>query len=503
MGRAPRVALRWLSLPTAAALAALAVVPARAQQDTPDQQARRLLEEGRNYWAQGKTKQALENFSTIVTGFASTDVVDDALLEIGRYRLEVENDADKARASFEQIAKQYPQSDSAPGAYYYLGVMATNRAVAPAELDDALAQFSRLMTLYPLSDVWVPKALYASGLAQRKAGRLPEALEAERRVSLEYPSSDAAPAAQFEIGQVLALMGQPLPAMEEFQAVRNHFPESPQASVALDRITALYRLHGAGKPVFASDPSFSAGAGDVLKDVRAILMSPAGALWIASDKTKSTLAIEPGGKIGQSFSAEDQRSLSLSPKGELLITSRTAVRVGPKDLKSFAIPGDKGLPEPLDKLLAAARTPGGSFLVSDEKKNRIYRFDTASEYKGTFPDAKDTKNRDVTRMFLDGEGAIVCLDRDEKTIKAYDEAGRPLRSIGPGGLKKPVDAAVDPFRNTYVADEEGAVYIFSPQGQLLATITGEAVKKPKALTLDSTGAVLVYDDRTQKVQRFK
>src|SRR5262249_14668688 len=156
-------------------------------------------------------------------------------------------------------------SDSAPGAYYYLGMMTLGRANGPAELEDAQAQFSRLMTLYPLSDYWVPKALQARGLVFRKAGKLEEALEAQRRVSLEYPSSDAAPAAQLELGQLLALLGQPFPAMEEFQAVRNHFPESPEARVALDRITALYRLHGAGKAVFVADPAFSVGSGDVLK----------------------------------------------------------------------------------------------------------------------------------------------------------------------------------------------------------------------------------------------
>jgi DNA-binding beta-propeller fold protein YncE len=106
-------------------------------------------------------------------------------------------------------------------------------------------------------------------------------------------------------------------------------------------------------------------------------------------------------------------------------------------------------------------------------------------------------------MFLDGEGAIVCLDREEKTVKAYDETGKLLRTVGPTGLKRPVDAAVDPFRNTYVADEELGVLVFSPKGQLLATIAGEEVKKPKALALDPAGAVLVYDDKTQKVQRFK
>jgi sugar lactone lactonase YvrE len=207
--------------------------------------------------------------------------------------------------------------------------------------------------------------------------------------------------------------------------------------------------------------------------------------------------------MGPGVGAEDPRSLSLAVDGELVATARLAVRVGSKDIKSFAIPGEKLIPEPLEKLTAAVRTPLGSFLVADEKKNRIYRFDRALEFRDTFPVAKDAKSREITRMFLDGEGAIVCLDREERTVKAYDETGKLLRTVGPAGLKKPVDAAVDSFRNTYVADEEGGVLVFNPAGQLLASLVGEDIRKPKALTLDPTGAVLVYDERTQKVRRFQ
>ena len=228
----------------------------------------------------------------MVSGFQNTESVDDALLEIGRYYLDVENNVDKARDAFDQVAKRFPQSDSAPGAYYYLGLLTMDKAQAPAELDDALAQFTRVQRLYPRSE-WVPRALHASGLALRKVDRLAEAVEAQRRVALEYPSSDVAAAAQFQIGHCLALSGEPRQAMEEFQQVRNRFPESEWAARALDRTTALYRLYAAGKPVFALDTSYAIGAGDVLKEVRALLMTPQRTLWIASDKAHSVVPHDP------------------------------------------------------------------------------------------------------------------------------------------------------------------------------------------------------------------
>ena len=104
------------------ALTVGAAFPALAQ-STPEEQARGLLDDGRTYRREGKSKQALDNFQTIVTGFPNTSLVDDALLEIGRYHMEVDRDPTKARETFEQVAQRFPQSDGAPGAYYYLGLM--------------------------------------------------------------------------------------------------------------------------------------------------------------------------------------------------------------------------------------------------------------------------------------------------------------------------------------------------------------------------------------------
>jgi TolA-binding protein len=489
----PRVS--WVAAALLSPLAALA-------QTSPEEQARRLLEDGRAYYAQGKYKQAVDNFNTIVSGFANTASVDDALLEIGRYQADVLGEPQKARAAFEQISMRYPQSDSAPGAYYYLGFLTLRRASTAAELDDALAQFTRVQRLYPRSE-WVPRALNASGLVQRKAGRLHDAIELLRRVSLEYPTSDAAAPAQFQIGHCSALLGELKTAMEEFQQVRNRYPASEWAPPAKDRITALYRFSD-GKPAFSVDAGFSAGAGDLLKDVRAILMTPSRTLFIASDKTKSVVPVDKDGKLGAGSLAEDLRSLSLAPGGELVVAARVGVRVG-KDAKALSVPGDKpGEKDPLDRISAALVLPGGDLLVADEKKKRVFRFSAEGEWKAVFPDAKP---REVSRLLQDGEGGIVMLDADEKTVRVFDEAGRPLRAIGPRGggyeLKKPADVAIDAARNYYVADEELGVFVIAPDGRLLATLAGEELRKPKALTLDPAGAILVYADKAQRIVRYK
>ena len=486
------------------ALLALAALPfTAAAQETPDDQARRLLDDGRAYRVQGKLKQALDNFNIVVSSFPATDSVGYALLEIGRYRMDVEGDVEKARASFEQVTKQHARSEAAPGGYYYLGLLTLTRATSAGEIDDALANFTRVATLYPRSE-WVPRALAASARAHRRAGRYAEAADLNRRVSLEFPASDAAAEAQFEIGQALALQGQPRVAMEEFQQVRNRFPQSPWAQPALERTTALYRLFGGAKPVFAVDPAFALAGGEILKDVRALAAAPAGTLWVASAKTRSAVPFDASGKPGPSLGAEDPRALSITPAGELVLAGRGAVRLGPKDVRSFTTPPEKpgATPKPVEKILAAAVTTGGFVLVSDEDREAILRYDAKGQYLGTFPGSEAAK-RKVSRIVIDGEGGIVTLDRDEKVVRVWHETGRPIGAIGPAGLKRPSDVAVDAFRNLYVADEELGILVFNPQGQLLATISSPELRRPTAITLDPTGSVLVYDERSERVLRYR
>ena len=481
----------------------LALAPSAIAQEGAEEQAQRLLEDGRAYRDQGKPKQALDNFNIVVSSFAGTEAVGQAWLEIGRYRMEVDGNEKGAREAFEQVSREHAQSDAAPGAYHYLGLLTLDQAMTPSQLDDALAQFARVETLYPRSP-WVPRSLQAAALVHRRAGRYEDAVALNRRVALEYPESDAAPRAQFEAGHVLALQGKPRLAMEEFQQVRNRFPEDPWAESALEKITALYRLHATARPVFTLDSGFSVPGGNVLKEVRALLVAPDRRLWVASKKTKSAVAFDPSGKMGESLTGQEPRTLSLAPSGEVVFAAESAVRLGSRDIRSFFFPPEKPGEErkPLEKIRAAAVVPGGSILVSDEKNDTVFRFGIAGELRGRFFQG-DARKREVTRIVVDGERGIYLLDRKEKMVAICDESGRTLRTIGPSGLRKPNDIAVDAFRNDNVADQDEGVLVFNPQGEPFFEIAGPEMKKASAITLDATGAVLVYDDGSDRILRYR
>ena len=158
---------RGRRLGTAAFLAAASLASA---QPRPDDQAKRLLEDGRNDIANGRARQGLDALQTIVTGFPNSPYADDALLDIGRYAEDVEKNLVRAREVYDQIAKRYPQSDAAPGAYLQMGRIAYATAASQGAYDDALANFQRVIRIYPDS-ACVPNSLAASAAVYRRAGR--------------------------------------------------------------------------------------------------------------------------------------------------------------------------------------------------------------------------------------------------------------------------------------------------------------------------------------------
>jgi TolA-binding protein len=487
----------------AVACASLALLGSAWGQVAPEEQARRLLEDGRAARSQGKVKQALDSFGIIVTGFSNTSSIDDALLEIGRTQLEVSGDSEKARQSFEQVATRYPQGDAAPGAYYYLGQIALQRATNAADLDDALAQFVRLQRVYAGSQ-WMPRALYGAGLVHRRARRYREAVDAQRRVFLEYPSDDVAPSALFECARGLTLLGRPREAMEEYQRLRNAYPASGQAAQALDHITALYRLYASDRPTFSEDASFVLPPSQVLKDVTALLVGPGDLLWVAS-KSQNGVFSYTDGRPTASHAVLDPVGLVSGADATPLIVAHLGLKSGNDPLRTLSLPGDKpGVERSLERVAAALPIRDGGLLVSDLKVPGVYRFEKEGKYVGSFPDAAACE---VIRMLRDDEGDLVFLDARARTIRVLDESGAPLGSIGPQGagysLRRPSDVAVDSARNVYVADTEEGLLVLSPEGKLLARVGETILKKPSALALAGDGTLYVYDDKLKRVIRFR
>jgi len=488
---------------------ALALSRPASGQTGSNELARQHLESGLQFYNQQKYRQALNDFNIIVGSMASTEVADNALLKIGEYYLEVEEDFAKARESFEGVLQRYPTSDSAPGAYYYLGLLTLRSTRGREGVDDALANFQRV-GLYP-RNAWLPAALYATGGSQERALRWQDAFDSYSRVVAEYPASTWAVPAQLALGLCTVRLGDPLQGMVDMQLVRNRFPESREAERALSLVTLLYRLYALpklGKPVaFKADPAFKLALTQKLKDVAALRASAAGLHLLESDR-KQLLNFDWSGKLIGSTGVAEPRGLFIDARGTLVVASEKGLLVGSSPI-SLSVPEEKG-PKPLEKIRAAVRDRLGDTFVYDADQKKVLRFAPDGKLKGPFPNANP---REVQALEMDETGNLFLLDRKDRAVSVYRPDGQaaanlPLRGQG-FEFKKPLDLALDPAGFLYVLDEETAqIAVYDPSYQLVvrlaaANLGGGALKKPRAFDVSESGDLYVYDDELKSVLRLR
>jgi TolA-binding protein len=482
-------------------------VPAAGQ--APSDLARQHLESGIQFYEQQRYNQALNDFQIIVTSMANTEYADDALLRIGRYHLDVAEEFDKAKESFDTVLRSYPTGNAAPGAYYYLGEVVFRSDRTGRSIDDALANYQRVF-LYP-GNPWIPAALYSTGVALERQGRFQEAVDAYFQVIVDHPRSDWAAGARLGVGRSFVRQGDPLEAMAQFQEVRNAHPGTPEAESSLDWLTLLFRFYGTrllGQAVsFRRDTTFNPALRDRLKDVVAVRISSAGIHVLERDK-KRLLTFDREGKLSGSQQAVDPYGLVVDPRGEVIITNDKGVVLDGKPT-IFSVPSEKG-PKPLEKLRFTARDRLGELYVYDDNEKKILRFSSSGDLVGPFPDANP---REILTLEMDPVGNLVVLEKKDREVAVFGPEGRTVARIQTGrgqwALKRAVDIAIDPAGYLYIVDQDEAkIAVFDASYQFVTllgapNLGGGVLSKPVALDVDSSGDLYVYDDKEKSIVRLR
>lgn len=481
---------------------------ALSAQGPPTELARQHLESGIQFYEQGRYKQALNDFQVIATSMSETEFADDALLRIGRYYLDVEEDFVQAKDNLDAILRSYPTGDAAPGAYYYIGEVIFRSDRGGVAIDDALANYQRVF-LYP-GNPWIPAALYSTGLALERQGNFQDAVDAYFQVIVDHPRSEWSAGAQLGVGRSSVRQGAAMEAMAQFQEVRNSHPESVEAEEALNWLTLLYRFYGApslGQAVaFRVDPAFKAALHDKFKDVKAVRVSTSG-IHVLERGRKRVITFDRTGKLAGTKGAVDPYSLVVDPRGQLVIANKKGVVLDGQP-KAFSVPSEDG-PEQLENIRAAARDRLGEIYIFDDKQKKVLRFDDSGELLGSFP---DNTRREVLALEVDQRGNLVMLEKDDRSVNVYNPSGRAVARIstkkGQLNLKKAVDIALDPAGYLYVLDEDEAqIAVFDASYKFLTMLTaqslgGGALSKPLSLDVDASGDLYVYDDKEKAVVRL-
>lgn len=480
--------------------------PRRADAQGSEEMARRHYDLGLRFVQSQKYSEALKDFQTVVDSYPTSNLADDALLEIAKYQINIARDHGLAQETVEVLLKKYPSGNAAAMAYVIAGQIALAKGHSANHIDTAIASFERVVGLFPGSNA-VPAAIYYAGEALRVGRRNTDATERYRQVAEQYPRSPWATKAMLASALTLTVAGNPQAAMQVLQRVRATAPDSAEATVALHWNTILYRLYLRAPAHPAYEFVAAPFAQRRVRDVVALAVDSSDNVFLADKATVSVF--KPGGDLIRQFPALDPSALFIDWDGATPVVVREGSVVREKGAPTTfvvpAAPGRQG--RRIENMYACVTTSKGERLVADRDTKTIVRFAADGTYVGQFATAE------VSRMAVNSLDDVAVLDRESKTVTVFDREGKNLGRVATRGsgyeLPNPVDVAYDPLGHLYILDRErGALLVFNAQLKLMTTFTipersPGSFHRAVALAVDSAARLYIVDERAERVQMYQ
>jgi hypothetical protein len=205
------------------------------------------------------------------------------------------------------------------------------------------------------------------------------------------------------------------------------------------------------------------------------------------------------------------RGVALDELGQLVAIDGGAFKrkTGPAQYLNLTTPN--GLNRTLEDTITAVTLKNGDWLVaSDDERDEkgIQRFSPTVKHVAPFAAFR------ASRLAVNEFDEVAVLDRDAKTVKILDEAGKPISTITARGtgyeLKNPVDIAFDALGHLYVLDR-AAVFIFVPRRptpSLIRTFTEpetnpSSFRRASAFALDPLGRLYIADEHAEKIRIYQ
>lgn len=490
-------------LPAGALAAAITLHGPLVAQGTEDL-ARRQYESGLTFVQNGRYSEALKDFQAVVDSFGKTAVADDALLQIALYHLDVAADLDEAQAATDRLLKEHPASDSAPMGYVLTGRLTVARSQAPADVDAALASFDRVPRLFPASPA-VAAARYFSGETMRIIGRNDDAQQQFRRVTLEYPQSTWSARANLAAAANLVATERAPQAFARLQRIRQQFPRTPEAALALDYNTILYRLYMRKPAPYAFSGRFIGGERDRFRDIFGLLVDPAGRVLLGHRQGISVF--DAKGTLTRTMAAVEPSAFFVEGPGRIVVARRTMLVPDGAAPVTIQVPVPGRVPREVEEIPSAITMSGGDRLLVDRKAKTVIRVTPAGKFVANFATVNAEK---LARNSFD---EVAMIDRDSKGIVIVNRDGKNLAKIPSKGaayqFDDPADLAYDVLGHLYVLDSRrAAIHVFNPKQRLIASITvpgktAGALQRPRAMALDAAGRIYVFDESTQRIQVYQ
>ncbi|WP_306590868.1 outer membrane protein assembly factor BamD [Geothrix sp. 21YS21S-4] len=483
---------RWPSAPAAL----LCALPLAAQ--APDAAlAERLYRSGERAYAAGSHKEALETWTQLLQTAPRSAEAPQALLRLARHQVEVAKKPEAALPYLDRLKAEYIQAPEAADGLLLRGILLAREARRPADLKDAMAEFNRVLDLFPDAAV-IPDARFQLGRAWRDQGQWGRALQQFVEAFRLRPDAPIAPQAMLQAAEVLDLMNDLPGCLRMLQRLRTHAPQSPEAEEAGWRL-ALRVKHRLQRPPLRNEGPWPSGRAKWLKTPTLLATTPGGDLLVYQNELDRASRLRNGELVPAGPTAAGARALVASPSDAVWLLSKGGV-----------VREDSPAPQALGTLSAisgAAVDCWGTLWVADAKTSALSLFaaDGTSRTVASptlnalapLPSGGMAVASDADRklLFLDAEGQPAVVVPYGKDLPAAFRTVAALASDGAGQVAALVDGG----------DFGEGVVIFGPDGAVLRQATFKALGvtgRITSLALDRTGGVILCDRRNDLLLRL-
>ncbi len=484
----------WLRLPATL----FCVLPALAQTQPSDGDlAERLYRSGERAYATKSYKEALDTWGHLLQTRPRSEFAPVVLLRLARHQVEIEHKPDAAMPYLDRLRSDYIQSPEAADGLLLRGVLLKRQARRPAELKDAMAEFNRVIDLFPDDPSCAEARLYL-GRAWRDQGQWSRALQQFIDAFRLHSGSAVAPQAMLEAAETLDLMDDLPGCLRMLQRLRIESPQAPEAQEALWRMGVRVK-HRLQRPPLRNEGPWPPGRDKWLKTPTLLSLAPSGDLLIFQKDLDHAFRLHGSELVQQGPPASGASVLLADPAGALWLLSKNGlIREGATAVQPLGA---------LSAISGAALDGWGNLWVADARTPAITIFTKEGESR---PLASPTIN---ALALLPTGGVIVASDADRKLLY-LDAEGQP-RIIVPYGKDLP-----SPFRKVLALAADGAgqvaalvdgsdfgqgVVIFGPDGAVLRQATFKALGisgNITSLALDRTGGLILCDRRNDLLIRL-
>ncbi|WP_306598078.1 tetratricopeptide repeat protein [Geothrix sp. 21YS21S-2] len=462
----------------------LAAVPLLHAQD--GDMAERLYRSGERAYAAHSYPEALETWNQLVAQLPQSPFAARALLSLARHQMDVEKKPEAATPFLEKLKNEYLKTPQAGDALLLLGRRRAARSHAPADIKEALADFNRLVDLFPDHPL-VQEARLQMGLARKLQGEWGRALQAFTEAMRMDPASPAGIAAQLQAAETLDIMGDLTGCLRMLQDLRNRHPQAPEAQEAQWRIQVrvLQRLQ---KPALKSMGPWPQGRTKWLKTPTLLATGPEGGLYLYQSDDDRAYHFKDGALVPSGPVVKGGKALLVPAPGTTWVVSAKFGLVK-EDAPQPAAPP---LPSPSGGMLD---TWGNAWICDPGSQViQVLAGDAA-------PRPLPVPAVQALAPLPDG-GAAAASDAT-RTLLFLDAAGRTRASVPygkdlPASFKYVVSLASDPLGHVAAlvdGDFEGVV-VWGPDGSVLRSATYKTLGiagKFRAVALDRAGGLILAD----------